>query len=101
MRDYWEFPGGKVASGETPESALSRELEEELGIEVERADFLLSIRHDYPHLKVAVDFYRVVDWTGSPQGAEGQAIRWVSRMDLGDQRLLPADKPVIDKLTSP
>ena len=98
MQDYWEFPGGKLADGESAEAALSRELREELGIEVLEASYFGHIDHTYPELSVSIDFYRVLRWQGDPRGLEGQALRWVNRETLHEQRLLPADAPVIEAL---
>ena len=100
MRDHWEFPGGKVTEGESMESALNRELAEELGIEVGSAIHFERIEHDYPELAVSIDFFRVEDWNGEPSGLEGQQIRWVERSSLHEYRLLPADTPVIESLQS-
>jgi len=100
MRDHWEFPGGKVDDGEGNESALSRELAEELGIRVTAARHFHYVEHDYPDFRVGIDFYIVSAWKGDPAGLEGQQLKWVSRQSLAEQRLLPADAPVIDLLTS-
>ena len=100
LRDYWEFPGGKLDSDESAEAALRRELEEELGIEMEAARFLIRIEHDYPDLKVGIDFYVVSEWRGQPKGREAQEIRWVAISSLHEANLLPADAPVIDAIRS-
>jgi 8-oxo-dGTP diphosphatase len=98
MRDYWEFPGGKVDASESAERALQRELAEELGIEIFDPRHFRSIRHAYPDLAVSINFYLVRNWTGTPRGAEGQSIRWVAKDALVKHRLLPADLPVIEAL---
>ena len=98
---FWEFPGGKIGSGESPAAALRRELSEELGIVVEACDLLMSLEHHYPDRRVSIDFFRVESWRGIPQGLEGQAIRWVSTSELPDIDLLPADQPVIETLIRP
>lgn len=100
LQDHWEFPGGKVAEGESRESALSREIAEELGVEVLRASHFKYVEHDYPEHAVAIDFYRIEQWNGEPAGVEGQTIRWVDRSTLHEQGLLPADAPVIESLQS-
>ncbi len=89
-----------MTEGESMESALNRELAEELGIEVGSAIHFERIEHDYPELAVAIDFFRVEDWNGEPSGLEGQQIRWVERSSLHEYRLLPADTPVIESLQS-
>lgn len=98
MRDYWEFPGGKVMRNESAQAALQRELAEELGVEIAAATFLQTIEHDYPEYRVTVDFFLVGDWRGTPTGVEGQSLRWVWRRDLGRCNLLPADTPLIETL---
>jgi len=98
MRDHWEFPGGKVRPGESAGAALCRELEEELGIRVLQYGHFQTIRHDYPDLSVEIDFFMVSRWQGSPEGVEGQTLRWVMRDRLASERLLPADAPIVDAL---
>ena len=98
LRDHWEFPGGKVNAGETAEAALRRELEEELGIEIRDARHFHYIEHDYPKFGVAIDFFMVGNWLGTPNGAEGQTIRWVEKANLEVDQLLPADAPVVEAL---
>ena len=98
LKDYWEFPGGKIADGEGPDAALRRGLSEELGIDVVPGPHFHRIEHDYPDIAVAVDFYLVSEWQGTPAGCEGQKIRWVHRHRLAEQKLLPADAPVVAAL---
>ena len=100
LREFYEFPGGKVAQGESAEAALARELSEELGITVLSASFFDAIAHDYPDIAVSVAFFRVDRWEGEPAGLEGQRIRWVKRASLHEEKLLPADLPVVQKLAS-
>ncbi|MBJ90208.1 MAG: 8-oxo-dGTP diphosphatase MutT [Woeseia sp.] len=99
LKDYWEFPGGKIVSGESSESALQRELHEELGIDVLSAQYICHIEHDYPCLKVGIAFYLVTNWRGNPISVEGQQIKWVKSATLDKQNLLPADAPVIKILS--
>ena len=98
MQDYWEFPGGKVDDGESNEAALCRELTEELDIRVTAVEHFHFLEHRYPDLHVAIDFYIVSGWDGEPTGREGQQLKWVPRQSLSDQRLLPADAPIIELL---
>jgi len=98
LKDHWEFPGGKVAEGESKESALRREIAEELGVEVLSATHFKYIEHDYPEHAVAIDFYRIDEWRGEPSGVEGQQLRWVDRASLRKRELLPADAPVVESL---
>ena len=98
LKDHWEFPGGKVNAGETSEDALRRELAEELGIEIAAVSRFLHAEHDYPHISVAIEFFLVSSWEGTPDGLEGQQIRWVDRTSLDPDMLLPADAPIVEAL---
>jgi 8-oxo-dGTP diphosphatase len=98
LKDHWEFPGGKVKAGESSGAALRRELAEELGIEIGDTRHFHYLEHDYPEFGVAIDFFLVTEWEGTPDGAEGQAIRWVETEQLNAAMLLPADAPIIDAL---
>ena len=98
LKDHWEFPGGKVKVGESTGAALRRELAEELGIDIGDTRHFHYIEHDYPEFSVAVDFFLVTAWEGTPDGAEGQSIRWVEAHELKAEMLLPADAPVVDAL---
>jgi 8-oxo-dGTP diphosphatase len=98
MAGGWEFPGGKVAAGETAFAALTRELREELGIEVHSATPLVRYRHEYPERTVVLDVWMVGDYSGEPLPLEGQPLRWESVGCLGEAGLLEADRPIIDLL---
>lgn len=76
---YWEFPGGKIEVGERPEQALCRELDEELGLQVQASDVTpwLSLQHEYEHHAVSLQFFQVRRWSGVPEGREQQAFAWV------------------------
>ena len=94
----WEFPGGKIDSDETPVQALSRELAEELGIEVTVCASFMNLRHEYDDRIVTIEFFIVSDWNSDPVGREGQALRWVAKERLDAEELLPADVPVVEAL---
>lgn len=94
----WEFPGGKIDSGETAPQALSRELAEELGIEVTMYSSFMNLRHEYDDRVVSIEFFLVSDWNCEPVGREGQALRWVPTELLDAKELLPADVAVIEAL---
>ncbi|MEJ2138108.1 MAG: 8-oxo-dGTP diphosphatase MutT [Gammaproteobacteria bacterium] len=93
-----EFPGGKIAPGETPLQGLVRELEEEIGIEVRYARHFLRLVHQYPEFRVRLYVWRVLLWNGTPRGMEGQELHWMSPTELLPAGLLPADAPVVDHL---
>jgi len=94
----WEFPGGKIAADETSMQALSRELAEELGIEVTSCASFMNLRHEYDDRTVTIEFFIVSEWNSDPVGREGQALRWVPRESLDAEELLPADVPVVEAL---
>lgn len=94
----WEFPGGKIGSGESSTEALSRELAEELGIEVTACASFMNLRHEYEDRIVTIEFFIVSGWNSDPVGREGQQLRWVPRESLNADELLPADVPVVEAL---
>ena len=94
----WEFPGGKIGADETSIEALSRELAEELGIEVTACASFMNLRHEYDDRVVTIEFFIVSEWNSDPVGREGQALRWVPRESLNAEELLPADVPVVEAL---
>ena len=100
MAGLWEFPGGKVDPGETPEIALIRELAEELGIDVAAsclAPFTFA-SHTYPDFHLLMPLYVCRKWSGIPVPREGQRLRWVRAAQLGDYPMPPADKPLVAML---
>jgi 8-oxo-dGTP diphosphatase len=100
MAGLWEFPGGKVDPGETPEAALIRELSEELGIDVTvscLAPFTFA-SHAYPDFHLLMPLYLCRKWSGIPQPHEGQRLAWVRPAQLGDYPMPPADKPLVAML---
>ncbi|MCX7945769.1 MAG: Nudix family hydrolase [Hydrogenophilus sp.] len=100
---FWEFPGGKVEVGESPQAAVARELREELGIEVtEGAITPWVVRtHEYPHGTVRLFFFQVWEWRGEPQARVHRALAWVRPEEGGVAPLLPANAPVLAALTWP
>ncbi|HYS75641.1 MAG TPA: Nudix family hydrolase [Burkholderiales bacterium] len=98
---YWEFPGGKIESGEPVPEALRREIREELDIEIERAYPWITRVFVYPHAKVRLHFYRVYAWRGEPRALEHQAIAWQRPDAIELDPLLPANGPVIRSLMLP
>ena len=91
----WEFPGGKLESGEAVEMALGRELQEELGIQPIDAKPLITIAHDYPDKQVLLDVWRVSQFAGEPQGMEGQEVRWVPTERLSEYEFPAANVPIV------
>lgn len=87
--DKWEFPGGKVEAGESVSMALARELEEELGIKVSHDSPLCQIHHHYPDRHVFLDVREVTGFTGTPEGLEGQPLKWQSPENM-DPAIFPA-----------
>jgi 8-oxo-dGTP diphosphatase len=97
MAGLWEFPGGKVDPGETPEAALIRELAEELGIDVHEsclAPFTFA-SHGYPDFHLLMPLYVCRKWSGIVVPREGQRLTWVRPAQLGDYPMPPADKPLV------
>jgi 8-oxo-dGTP diphosphatase len=94
----WEFPGGKIAAGESAVAAMRRELAEELGIRVQRSDPFMNVRHEYADRAVALEFFLVTQWQGDPVGLDGQALQWRKPQNIQVEELLPADAPVLRAL---
>jgi 8-oxo-dGTP diphosphatase len=102
MAGLWEFPGGKVELGETPEQTLIRELQEELGIAVKEACLapLTFASHSYPEFHLLMPLYICRRWDGIVTAQEGQALTWVRPHRLRDYPMPPADVPLIAHLTT-
>ncbi len=100
LAGLWEFPGGKVAEGETPEQALIRELNEELGIDVTEACLapLTFASHAYDDFHLLMPLFVCRRWEGVVTPCEGQALKWVPPLKLRDYPMPPADAPLIPML---
>ena len=98
MAGRWEFPGGKVAPGESEWDALRRELAEELGIEVIDASPMMRLRHRYADREVELSMWVVERYRGEPRSLDGQRLKWVERPQLGGEDILEADRPFVAAL---
>ena len=97
LAGLWEFPGGKLEPTESPETALIRELDEELGLKVKPACLapLTFASHSYPDFHLLMPLFACRRWQGIPQGHEGQRLAWVRAADLRSYPMPPADEPLI------
>ena len=100
MAGLWEFPGGKVKAGETPEAALVRELEEELGVDTRESCLapLTFASHAYADFHLLMPLFVCRVWQGTPVAREGQELAWVRPNRLRDYPMPPADKPLVAML---
>ena len=100
----WEFPGGKVAAGETVDQALKRELFEELGITVIQSQPLMQVEHNYSDKQVFLDIWTVTQYSGEARGLEGQQCHWVAMQQLlsaeSKYQFPEANKAILEKLKS-
>ena len=99
QKGFWEFPGGKMEAGETPQQALARELKEELAIDVSVGDFLCTVDYDYPAFHLTMHcFFCTIAGGKAPELLEHEAARWLAPAELHSVNWLPADVEVVKVL---
>ena len=99
-KDWWEFPGGKMEQGETPEKALKREICEELSAEINVDEYYCTIDYDYPKFHLTMHCYLCTLLTDAMHLNEHESARWLTKGELDSVNWLPADKSIIEKLKS-
>lgn len=97
-KDWWEFPGGKMEPGETPEEALKREIREELSTEIRVDELLCTVEYDYPKFALTLHCYLCSLVTEALHLNEHEAARWLANDELDSVKWLPADREVIEKI---
>ena len=97
-KDWWEFPGGKMEPGETPEEALKREIREELSTEIRVDELLCTVEYDYPKFHLTLHCYLCSLVTEALHLNEHEAARWLANDELDSVKWLPADREVIEKI---
>ena len=100
FKDGWEFPGGKIEPGETPQEALVREIKEELDIEIEVKDFLETVEYDYPEFHLSMDCFFCAISSGDLVLKEHEAAKWLTVETLDSVDWLPADKGLVEGITA-
>jgi 8-oxo-dGTP diphosphatase len=94
----WEFPGGKIESGESPEEALARELWEELGIEAEVGELKLTCTHSYGDVNILILFYEILFWKGEPKAKHHLMIEWIHPEELTVRNIPDANRKILDRI---
>ena len=94
----WEFPGGKVEAGESPQDALIRECMEELDITLDVGGLYMQVTHEYPDIQIRLSLYEAVIASGQLRGKEHEALCWILPREIPDFEFCPADKDIIDRI---
>lgn len=97
-KDWWEFPGGKMEEGETPEEALVREIREELSTEISVYEFLYTVEYDYPKFHLTMHCYLCSLLTEALHLNEHEAAKWLTKYELDSVKWLPADLEVVERI---
>ena len=98
LEGMWEFPGGKLESGESPEACLEREIMEELGLEIKVGKHLLTVEHEYDIKRVTLNFFECLCKDNIPKPLEGQEMEWAEKRDLNRYSFPPPDREIINLL---
>ena len=94
----WEFPGGKVEPGETPQNALIRECQEELGIQLQVGTLFTQVAHRYPDIHIRLSLYNATIAQGTPIRREHNDLRWITASEIDGYAFCPADRDILDKI---
>ena len=98
LAGQWEFPGGKIEKNESPERALARELNEELGIEAEIGMLMLASTHSYGETSIVILFYEVQFWKGEPKAVHHMDLQWIDPAELGRLSIPDANKKMLPRI---
>lgn len=96
FKGWWEFPGGKIEEGETPQQALEREIREELTVQIEVGEFIHTIEYDYPTFHLSMDCFWAEIFSGELMLKVAEAARWLSADELDFVKWLPADEELVE-----